>query len=410
MSVTHQDTRLASAEGLPLEQRLVTEWKYALSGDKRSQAQWLIHEGGVWVWRSDGLFLTSSGAEWSAFAWQTCNAPTLKDLTNFIIEVTVSGKAAAAGLSFGPYKDFLTGVDSQTSPHRLQLEVDIVAERWTFRVDGQLMARCWWDSEVRGVNDLVGSVLSLKAQSAEYVLFQDLAIHTFQSSCQLSVIMTCYRFQQRLRVSLRNWCHQDLPAGAYEILVVNPSSPDGTHELLAAVTSSYPYIRVREVVVESSMATNKGAMINRAVDASRGEWLWLTDADCLYSSTCAGMTIAQIKGRNPRLFYGQRRHLSASQTNALLSGQVDGLRDFESLARHASPRAPDHAPWGYTQIVHRSTLQRVRYREEVNHFDHSDDLFVADCKRHRIMPAPIDGLYCLHLDHPFAWYGTTTFL
>jgi Glycosyl transferase family 2 len=334
----------------------------------------------------------------------------LKDLKNFIVEVTISGKAEAAGLSFGPYKDFLTGLDSISGARHLLLEVDVGAGYWAFRVDGQLMDRCWWDAAVRGVDDLIDGTLTFKAKRVERALFQDLAIHTFQSSCQLSVIITCYRFLQRLRVSIRNWCHQSLPSGMYEVLVVNPNSPDGTHEHLAAVARSYPHVRVREVAVGSNLATNKGVMINRAMDTSRGDWIWLTDADCLFSPDCAARVMGQIDGRTHRLFYGQRRYLAASQTAALLANRIDGLREFKALSQCANAREPENAPWGYTQIVHRSTLGRVKYQEGLNHFAQSDLLFVEACRRRGITPEQIDGLFCLHLDHPFAWYGTSAFL
>ncbi len=393
----------------PLEEQLAHEWQRALSNDLEAQSQWQ-NDGGQWVWQDDGVVATSSGSEWANLRWQGFSGTALSILKNFVIEVTISGRAEAAGLSFGDFKDFLARLGSQSERRKLQLEIDLNAGCWAFRVDGQLQHRAWWDSGVHSTNDLLNGMLTFKARRVDEMRFQGLAIHTFQSSCQLSVIMTCYRFVQRLRVTLRNWCNQTLPYGAYEVLVVNPNSPDGTHEHLAAVASSYPHVRVRELVVEDKPATNKAAMINRAVQESRGEWIWLTDSDCLFSPTEAEMTLAQIKGHGSRLFYGQRRHLTASQTSELLAGRSDGLRDFDALSHNVGPRAPDNQPWGYTQIVHRSTLERVPYREQINHFAHSDSLFIQDCKRRRILPAQVEGLFCLHLDHPFSWYGTNAFL
>lgn len=411
MSCTEQNTRDEwQTDGLPVLTQPVSEWQRALAGDQHARAQWQIAEGGKWLWQRDGVSVRNSGAEWSAFVWQRGRAPTFAALKNFLVEVTISGKAEAAGLSFGPYKDFLGELDPNRGARHLQLEVDVDAGRWAFRVDGQLQHRSWWDSAVGGVDDLVNGMLTFKAKRVERVLFQDLDIHTFQASCRLSVIMTCYRFLQRLRVSVRNWCHQSVASGLYEILVVNPNSPDGTHEYLAAVAHSYPDVRVRELAVGAELATNKGTMINRAIEASWGEWIWLTDADCLFSPRCAAAVLDQLGGRTRRLLYGQRRYLTAGQTDALLSGRIDGLRDFDALSQCATARAPEHAPWGYTQIVHRSTLGRLRYREELNHFAHSDGMFVEECRRHGILPETIDGLFCLHLDHPFAWYGTNVFL
>jgi hypothetical protein len=392
------------------KESLATVFQRALSADLQSQNSWEVTEGGPWCWQSDGVCARSSGSAWSALSWEGWSDFISRELRNFVLEITVSGKAEAAGLSFGPYKDFLASLPSTGAPRHLQLEVDADLGCWVFRVDGQLMNRCWWDSAVGAVEDLLNGTLTLKTKGAESALFQDLNLYPLMASCRLSVIITCYRFVQRLRMSLRNWCHQDLPSGAYELLVVNPESPDGTHEHVAAVARSFPHVRVREIAVGAELVTNKGAMINRAVAASRGEWIWLTDADCLFAPGCASTVLQQIANQPRHLFYGQRRYLSSAQTDALLSGRVDGLRDFSELAAMANLRPAENAPWGYTQIVHRQTFERIRYREGVNHFAASDGMFTADCERRRIRPKQVDGLFCLHMDHPFAWYGTNIFL
>lgn len=389
---------------------LTVQWRQALDGFSAAQALWRIAEGGVCEWSGDGLRLHGADAEWAGVAWQRCGPDALGTLRNFMIEVTVSGKAGAAGLSFGPYKDFLIQLEPEVAPRRLQLEIDLDADRWLFRVDGQLMARQWWNSGVHSAHDFTAGMLSLKARHLDHALFQNLTLHSFTSSCQLSVIMTCNRFLQRLRITLRNWCHQQIDCGMYEVLVVNPYSPDGAHEHLAAVARCYTDIRVREITVDTSLATNKGVMINQAIHASRGAWIWLTDADCLFGPQSAALVLAQVHDQRDRLFYGQRRYLTQAHTDALLAGRCDGLADFETLANAESQRGPDHMPWGYTQIVHRSVLERIPYRESINHYAHSDSIFIEECRRRRILPTPIEGLFCLHLDHPFAWYGTKLFL
>lgn len=395
---------------MPLARELVYEWLQALSGDLQSQARWQVEEGGQWVWRSDGVHAQGGDSEWTWLSWQKCGTAALNELKNFVIEITVSGKAAAVGLSFGSYKDFLISLEPSMGRRHLQVEVDVVAGRWAFRVDGQLMQRCWWDSAIHSTEDIVNGVFTLKGYRIEEVMFYDLAIHTFEASCQLSVIITCYRFLQRLRISLHNWCHQEVTPGTYEVLVVNPASPDGTHEYLNAVASSYPHVRVREVALGPELSTNKGKMINHAFARSQGKWIWLADADSLFAPTSVSRVLAFIGDQRQYLFYGQRRYLTTSQTNELLVGRIDGLREFEALAQAYHPRGPDNAPWGYTQIVHRSVMERVRYREDINHFAHSDMVFIESCKHLRVLPLQVEGLVCLHMEHAFAWYGTNTFL
>ncbi|HNS02250.1 MAG TPA: glycosyltransferase [Anaerolineae bacterium] len=395
--------------GADLAAQIAAAWQQAAAGDLQAQADWR-DEGGRWQWQADGVWAASSGVEWSNLEWQPWRQASAAGPRNFVVEVTVSGKAGAAGLSFGAYKDFLTPLSGTGGAHRLQLEVDGDAGRWAFRVDGQLQGRCWWDAEVRGASDLLAGVLTLKARQVQELRFSDLALRPLVASCQLSVIMTCHRFAQRLRLSLRNWCQVALPPGACEILVVNPESPDGLHEHLAAVAASFPHLRVAELPAPAAISRNKGALINRALTVSSGQWVWLTDADCLFAPESAELVLQQVGDSRQTLFFGQRRHLSTAATQALLAGRLDPVADFAALAAGPGPRPDDNAPWGYTQIAHRSLFSRLRYSERVNHFARSDDMFVEECKRHGLELRQIPGLFCLHLDHPFAWYGAESFL
>jgi hypothetical protein len=379
------------------------------AGSEKSEGRWRVVEGGDWNWNGNGVYVDGKGIEWVGLAFNNWHKVLCDGKRNFLIELNVSGKAQSAGLSFGPYRDFLTEIDEHDSPKRLQLEVDADARWWAFRVDGRLIERQWWNEDINSIEDILNGDFTFKARNAHEVWFRDLTFHAFESSCRLSVIVTCNRFLQRLRVSLRNWCHQSLPSGVHEILVVNPQSPDGTHEHLAAVARSYPNVRVREISVESELAKNKGSMINRALQASHGEWIWLTDADCVFSSDCAETVLAQLNGTS-RFYFGQRKHLSVQQTDALLAGRMDALSDFKEIATASHSNSQDNMPWGYTQIIHRTTLERVRYRENINHFAHTDDIFVAECQQHGIATQQIEGLFCLHLDHPFSWYGVDMFL
>jgi glycosyl transferase family 2 len=375
-----------------------------------SREQWEPIDGGDWAWEPDGVRVRGTGPEWIALRSLNWSSDHARSLSHFSIQVTVTGKAGAAGLSFGAFKDFLVALDHDAGPHRLELEIGVAAGCWAFRIDGRLMRRAWWDSAVHSVDDLLAGELRLKVRYADDVRFQDLKIQKSERTCQLSVIITCYRFLQRMRVSLRNWCHQDLDSDAYEVLVVNPKSPDGTHEHVSAVARAYPHLRVHEITMESEFAMNKGAMINRAIEMSRGEWIWLTDADCVFGPNVAANVLSQINGQTSFLYFGERRFLSTDQTDALLSGRIDALKEFDELASATESGRREEFQWGYTQIVHRSTLAQLRYTEEFNHFAHSDGMFAEACKRIGVKPRQIPGLFCLHLDHPFSWYGSEMFL
>ena len=386
------------------------QWHRAIEGDIGAQSEWRVAEGGAWFWSGDALEVRESGSEWSAIECLRLDRRTLGQLNSFLVELLVSGEGGYAGLSLGPYKDFLVELEPGAGERRLQLRVDGPAGLWGFSVDGLWRERQWWDSAITGPDDLRTGIVTLKARNPGRIRFRGLSLRPCVSHCKLTVILTCYRFLQRLRVSLRNWLNQSLGWGDHELLIVNPDSPDGTHDYLQAVTQSYPHLRVREVLTPRQRNLNKGAMINRALSVARGDWIWLTDSDCIFAPDAAAKALSQILGRTNTLFYGQRRYLSAVATNALLSGRVDALTEFDSLLREAGPRSPDCAPWGYSQIAHRSVFDRIRYREHLNHFAYSDLRFVEDCQRMHMDVVPLEGLTCLHLEHPFAWYGTNTFL
>lgn len=384
------------------------EWHNALAGDHSAQIAWSI-EDGEWIWHPHGVWGRGNGTEWSAFRYGGGTPWLPAGTSSMNIHLTVRGNADAAGMSFGPYKDFLATLPPEGATRRLELQISSEGG-WAFYVDGARMHRCWWDGGVKHSADLLNGAFTLKARSLTEVSFEQLRIEPSPGSCRLSVIMTCYRFLQRLRVSLRHWCHQDLRPGEYELVIVNPQSPDGTHEYLQMAASSYPEVPIREIGVARELASNKGAMINRASQAVRGEWLWITDADCLFPPNCARTILDRIDNDTEHVFFCERRHLSREDVDAVLVGRLDSLQHFNALSRASQTRFGDAAPFGYTQIVHRSVAGRVQYREDINNFAFSDQSFVAECQRRGLTPEQIEGLVCLHMVHPFSWWGTDTFL
>jgi hypothetical protein len=382
---------------------------YHVFGEQGLRDSCTAAEGGVYQWRGEQLALSSAGHEWAAAAIHAPWPDLLPGSRNLLIQLFATGEAELAGLSFGPFRDFLTPLsNSPKLTHCLQLELDRSAGFWTFRVDGVLQSRQWWDTAIGGVEDIFNGPLTLKAKRPREVMFHTLTLRAFEGPSRLSVVMTCHRFLQRLRVTLRNWCLQDVPTGMIEVFVVNPESPDGLHEHLAAVSTAFPHVRFRQIVVPASMARNKGSMINRAVRAARGEWIWLTDSDCLFDKNAAATALTWTQSRPRRLLFCERRFLSHENTQALLAGSLDSSADFRRLT--AESMMAEAAPYGYTQIVPRVALMRWPYREDLNHYADSDLTFLEKCRRNQVKPVRIDGLTCLHLAHPFAWYGTAVFL
>jgi hypothetical protein len=387
---------------------LLGHWRGLLAGEEAERSRWRAH-GGKWTFRDDGVHARAGGDEWVSLESDFLPSR-VGSGPNVVVEVEVSGEAEAAGISFGPYRDLLAPVTG-AQPRTVRLELDAEWGSWSLKVDGRHEPRAWWNDGITSAEDLLGGHLTLKARHADDVLFRDLSVRALERQSRLSVVLTCNRFLQRLRLALRAWCEQDVPVGSLEIIVVNPESPDGTREHVATVARAWQHVRVREVLVPGTLSTNKGAMINRGLDVCEGEWVWLADADCLFPPATAREALRQAELAPRHLYFLRRRHLSAGMTDALLAGRLDPVRDFDRLAT-AAPVAPaeDRAPWGYTQLTPRAALDFVRYREDVNTFAHTDEHFAEDCRRRGYAPRELTGLLCLHLAHPFSWEGTAGFL
>jgi hypothetical protein len=370
---------------------------------------WQCIQGGRNSWNNGGMVVSTNGAEWAGAELRSPWWQRLPSSRNLLLQVLVSGNAELAGLSFGDWKDFLAPLNTApATTHCLQLELDRNEGYWLFRVDGRIQERQCWEGAIRNLDDIFGGPLTLKTRRPQEVCFRKLTIHPFESSCRLSIVMTCHRFLQRLRVTLGNWQRQMVDSGAFEIIIVNPESPDGVSEHVAAVAASCPHLRIREVIAPASFARNKGALINRGVRAARGSWTWLTDSDCLFDPRAVSRVLHATAQRKRQLYYCERRFLSFEDTQALLAGTADPMAEFDSLSERSEWR--EAQPYGYTQIVPADVLTRYRYREDINHFAESDLSFVSRCWKNQIRPAQIEGMHCLHLSHPFAWHGTPVFL
>lgn len=395
----------------PAADELTAAWRAAVHGDDEARGRWQPVEGnGAWAWDAAGLRLTAAEGDWASLRWDRLTPAARRAMGRFRVEVTVSGQARAAGISLGDWRDLLARLDPSGAPRRLAFEADLATGCWALSVDGVMQARSWWNEQL-SADALDEGDLHLKVFGGRDVGFADLAVTALPPvPCRVSVILTCHRFARRLQLSLRNWCEQTLPAGSYEVLVVNPGSPDATHAVLAAAERAWPHVRVREVPM-SGTTRNKGAMINHAFERSRGEWIWLADSDCLFPRDAAARALEFAAGiEGPVLLFGERRFLSSVETDALLAGRGDALDDFDAIAAAGDARPVEAEPWGYTQIVRRETFERHRYTSAMNHFAHSDGRFIADCRNAGTQFLKVPGLTCLHLDHPFSWYGTREML
>ena len=116
---------------------------------------------------------------------------------------------------------------------------------------------------------------------------------------------------------------------------------------LVSVARAGQHMRVREVRASADLATNKGMMINRALEVAERAWMWIADADCLFPPWTAREALRPSRGGASPSHFLRRHHLSREITDALLGGRLDTLQDFDRLAATTPiTTAQDRAPWG----------------------------------------------------------------
>src|SRR5207249_3769073 len=78
--------------------------------------------GGRWTFGQDAVTVAGDDQEWVTLESNLGVVPPAEG-ENVLIELTVSGKGEAAGVSFGHYRDLLAPL-SESVPRRLRLEID----------------------------------------------------------------------------------------------------------------------------------------------------------------------------------------------------------------------------------------------------------------------------------------------
>ncbi len=87
---------------------------------------------------------------------------------------------------------------------------------------------------------------------------------------KVSVIVPCYNEQSTIRLLLESLCTQTYPCADMEVVIADGMSQDGTRDAIAAFQRDFPELEVR--VVDNTLH-NIPSGLNRAIEASRGEFI-----------------------------------------------------------------------------------------------------------------------------------------
>jgi len=102
-----------------------------------------------------------------------------------------------------------------------------------------------------------------------------------------SVLIPCYNEQGAIRSTIETVvaaCEATLPAGSFEVLVIDDGSSDASAAVIEAVKETDPRVHL----IRHRKNIGYGAALKTGLRAARGEWVAITDADGTYPNQRMG--------------------------------------------------------------------------------------------------------------------------
>jgi len=229
------------------------------------------------------------------------------------------------------------------------------------------------------------------------------------AAIRFSVLTCCYKYVQRLRVFLNALARQDVSPEMYEVVITDPQSPDGVAEYLGTLKQALPEMNITRVAVPESKRRNRGWMIARAFECSRGDTVMAADCDIVVPQHFVRTMLAASEDMPRHILGVCRNFLSPVTTARIIAGLIDPVTGFEPLLREDQQEKDGHRGiLGYCQVVPRVAMERTGYPEEFDIIATSDVQFVKRLTEEQgITPSFVPGMRVLHLWHPRNWEGTT---
>lgn len=184
-------------------------------------------------------------------------------------------------------------------------------------------------------------------------------------SLRISVVVPTYNRLDTLRHVIPSLVAQDSPRGAFEVVVADSNSTDGTAEYLAGVAAEHPFVRH-----VPGAYTGRASARNGGIAASLAPIVLFTDADIIVSPDLLARHLAHHDQPGIRAVVG-------------MEVQVDSYDDYVRKRDDRALRAPLHGEkhkrlsWLYfltgNASVPRAELDRVgRFDEDFTGYGHED--------------------------------------
>jgi poly-beta-1,6-N-acetyl-D-glucosamine synthase len=152
--------------------------------------------------------------------------------------------------------------------------------------------------KVKNFWKVVPPVESLKPPISQY---PNIPLISQYPNIPISVVICARNEAANLQEHLPKILTQNYPD--FEVVVVNDASTDNTEGVLKNFQKTYPHLRVINVI-EKTLAGKKGALA-MGIDATKNDWLLLTDADCypLGNNWISGM-VSGIISKKIQIVFG----------------------------------------------------------------------------------------------------------
>ncbi len=187
----------------------------------------------------------------------------------------------------------------------------------------------------------------------------------------VSIIISARDEENNLPATLSGLLRQDYPVDRLEIIVVDDRSSDSTGRIISDFAKLYNRVRmIRQDTVTPGVSPKKQA-IEKGIDASNGEIIITTDADCSHDPNWVSEMIAEMKP-DTGMVVGQARFILPDAPPMWQKLQV---LDFQSLGYASAGLALAGMPFTCSGA---SLAYRKRLFREVNGWNGFEKLISGD--------------------------------
>ncbi|MDW8465020.1 MAG: glycosyltransferase [Chloroherpetonaceae bacterium] len=111
----------------------------------------------------------------------------------------------------------------------------------------------------------------------------------FSTLPRISVVVAARNEEKNIAACLQSLVALDYPKEQLEIIVADDRSQDRTADIIKQYAAQYPFVKY--LLVEESAIKGKGNAIHQAAVQATGEFILMTDADCVVKPTWAKDTL-----------------------------------------------------------------------------------------------------------------------